>query len=416
MHPPLWHVVACAISAAITSQSNAAEDTVIGDLQSYLQIEPQRRTPLPEQPFATQPLTRVQAVACRKLLVDDWRSQIRRKRAAELEVGSITLSNKTMPFFYKVFGAKPANGRSLFISMHGGGNAPSQVNDQQWRNQQRLYEPEEGVYVAPRAPTDTWNLWHEPHIDQFFERLIEDMIVFEDVDPNRVYILGYSAGGDGVYQLAPRIADRLAAAAMMAGHPNEASPLGLRNIGFSLQVGELDSGYQRNLIAAEWGEKLAKLHSDDPVGYRHLVQIHAGKGHWMDREDAKAIPWMSKLTRNPFPDRIVWKQDDVTHSRFYWLAVDEPNEKVGAEVLASLNGQEIQVESNEVSKITVRLNDSMLDLDRPVTIRFNEQVVFDGSIERTISTIGRTLEERGDPESVYFGERTVDLPPSESPE
>ena len=51
-----------------------------------------------------------------------------------------------------------------------------------------------------------------------------------DVDPNRVYIMGYSAGGDGVYQLAPRMADRWAAAAMMAGHPNDASPLGLRNI------------------------------------------------------------------------------------------------------------------------------------------------------------------------------------------
>ena len=40
-------------------------------------------------------------------------------------------------------------------------------------------------------------------------------IVFEDVDPNRVYLLGYSAGGDGVYQLAPRMADRFAAASMM---------------------------------------------------------------------------------------------------------------------------------------------------------------------------------------------------------
>ena len=38
-----------------------------------------------------------------------------------------------------------------------------------------------------------------------YDRLIENMILFENVDPNRVYILGYSAGGDGVYQIAPRI-------------------------------------------------------------------------------------------------------------------------------------------------------------------------------------------------------------------
>ena len=83
-------------------------------------------------------------------------------------------------------------------------------------------------------------------------------VAFEDVNWNRVYLLGYSAGGDGVYQLAPRMADRWAAAAMMAGHPNETSPLGLRNVPFVLQVGGLDSGYNRNRVAMEWEKKLGK--------------------------------------------------------------------------------------------------------------------------------------------------------------
>lgn len=53
-----------------------------------------------------------------------------------------------MKFDYRVFGEKPADGRSLYISMHGGGNAPEALNTQQWQNQIRLYEPAEGVYVA----------------------------------------------------------------------------------------------------------------------------------------------------------------------------------------------------------------------------------------------------------------------------
>jgi predicted peptidase len=64
-----------------------------------------------------------------------------------------------------------------------------------------------------------------------------------------VYILGYSAGGDGIYYLGPRLADYLAAASMMAGHPNNASPLNLRNIGFSIYMGENDSAYDRNIVA-----------------------------------------------------------------------------------------------------------------------------------------------------------------------
>jgi poly(3-hydroxybutyrate) depolymerase len=49
------------------------------------------------------------------------------------------------------------------------------------------------------------------------------MSLFRGVNPDKVYLLGYPAGGDGVWQLAPRMADRFAAAAMMAGHPNGAS-------------------------------------------------------------------------------------------------------------------------------------------------------------------------------------------------
>jgi len=46
---------------------------------------------------------------------------------------------------------------------------------------------------------------------------------------------------------------------MMAGHPNEASPLGLRNVPFAIQVGALDVAYKRNEVAAEWGRKLDEL-------------------------------------------------------------------------------------------------------------------------------------------------------------
>ncbi len=161
----------------------------------------------------------------------------------------------------------------------------------------------------PRAPTDNWNLWHEGHIDPLFDRLIEDMIVFEEVNPNRVYITGYSAGGDGVYQLAPRMADRFAAAAMMAGHPNETSPLGLRNWPFAIHMGDKDAAYKRNEVAAEWRDKLKALREADPQGYEHLVKLHAGRGHWMNGEDAEhCLGWPSsraiRIRRRSFGSKM----------------------------------------------------------------------------------------------------------------
>ncbi|HEX2476754.1 MAG TPA: polyhydroxyalkanoate depolymerase, partial [Lacipirellulaceae bacterium] len=317
-------------TAEFAEQSAAA----LTSLDNYLAADRDSRPPLAEQAFARTPLTRADADAAGEKLWEDHAQSIRESRAGEMKERRLKDGELVMPFHYETFGDKPTSGRRLFISMHGGGGAPRQVNDRQWENQKRLYRPEEGVYVAPRGPTDNWNLWHEPHIDRLFDRLIEDMIVFEDVDPNRVYILGYSAGGDGVYQLAPRMADRWAAAAMMAGHPNDALPLGLRNIGFTIHVGGRDGAYNRNKVAAEWGQKLDDLHKADPDGYSHLVTIHPDKPHWLDREDAAALPWMVEYVRNPVPTRVVWKQDDVTHGRFYWLAVDADEEKAGSEITA----------------------------------------------------------------------------------
>jgi hypothetical protein len=407
----------CSYTAAVCGENPAASaaessSAALAALKDYLAADEKSRPPLAEQELARTAITREDAESARRQLWEDHARRIRESRGEEMKERRLKDDELVMPFHLQTFGDKPASGRSLFISMHGGGNAPARVNDRQWENQKRLYEPEEGVYVVPRAPTNTWNLWHEPHIDRLFDRLIENLIVFEDVDPNRVYILGYSAGGDGVYQLAPRMADRLAAAAMMAGHPNDALPLGLRNIGFTIHVGGRDAAYKRNEVAAEWEKKLAELHKGDPDGYAHQVKIYPDKPHWLNREDAQALPWMAKFVRNPAPKKLIWKQDDVTHRRFYWLAIDADQEKKGTEIVASVqenSGQQVELQSADVTKVRVRLDDRMLDLDRPVTITAGGKQVFQGTIPRTIATLAQTLSERGDPAGMFCGEVEVML-------
>ena len=116
------------------------------------------------------------------------------------------------------------------------------------------------------------------------------MIKKEGVDPNKIYIIGYSAGGDGVYQLAPRMADRFAAAGMMAGHPNETLPDGLRNIGFALHVGGEDAAYERNIscFKVETNNSI-NYKQKDPEGYIHQAVVHEGKGHWMGKQETVAF-------------------------------------------------------------------------------------------------------------------------------
>jgi hypothetical protein len=356
------------------------------------------------------PLSRSEADAQRAQFIDRYQADTRKIAQADLDAQAIEAAGKRMPIWWKVYGDKPAGGRALYISMHGGGGAPAEVNDKQWDNQKKLYKPEEGVYVAPRAPTDTWDLWHQGHMDTLFDHLIRDMVLVEGVDPDRVYLMGYSAGGDGVFQLAPRMADRFAAASMMAGHPNETRPDGLRNLPFAIFMGGKDAAFKRNEIAAQWKTTLDDLSAKDPGGYPHEVTIYPENGHWMDRKDAVAVPWMAKFTRNLRPARIVWLQDDVTEPRFYWL--ENPAPKAGQRVVARRDGQVITIdEATGIEQLRVLLDDGMLDLDQPVRVMFEGRTLFEGKVPRTAATIARTLGDRGDPKAVFTAEVTVRLQP-----
>ncbi len=411
--PTLLCALAALIQFAVPARGEAPaprKHNPIKALENWLQLSRPARPELRAQPFAKVPLTKAESEEAQRLLWDEHVAEIHATREKEWNDKAITVADHTLRFKDRHFGTKPKEGWNLYISMHGGGGAPAQVNDQQWENQIRLYQPKDALVIAPRAPTNTWNLWHESHIDVLFNRLLEDAFVLGEVDPNHVYLLGYSAGGDGVYQLAPRMADRWAAAAMMAGHPNDASPLGLRNIGFTIHVGALDNGYNRNKVAAEWGKKLDELQKADPQGYAHETKLHAGRGHWMNLEDKEALDWMAKFTRTPLPTKVVWKQASTTHDRFYWLAMPQDQAAGGQLVIARRDGQTIEIEkSAAVKSLTILLNDAMLDLDKPVAIRAAGRQLFSGTVERTIANLEATLAGRGDPDEIFPSRITVSL-------
>ncbi len=386
-----------------------ASAAAVQALEAFLARDAATRGALDTQPFAGTPLTRADADRAERLLWESHVQRLQATRSEELKANKLKLGMWELPIHIRRLGEKPPTGWSLYLSLHGGGGTTAQINDGQCNNQKRLYTPAEGLYVAPRAPTNTWNLWHQDHIDGLFDRLVESLVALEGVDPNRVYLLGYSAGGDGVYQLAPRMADRFAAAAMMAGHPNETSPLGLRNLPFAIYMGGLDAAYGRNKTAVEWQTQLGKLREQDPQGYPHVVTIYPDKGHWMDRQDAAAIPWLAQQRRDPLPKKVVWKQDDVTHSRFYWLAVDGGDRRERTEVFATREGQRIDLRSDTVRQLRVRFNDKMLDLDQPVEVTRAGQAWLTKRISRSISMLQRTIEERGDPRSIFSAELVVTI-------
>ena len=325
-------------------------------------------------------------------IVEAWKKEELAERQEELDKKTIKAGKHTMRIFEKKYGAKPKDGHSLWISMHGGGGAPAAVNDQQWQNQTKLYRPTEGYYVAPRAPTDTWNLWHREGVDALMDRLISNYVICHGVNPDRIYIMGYSAGGDGVYQLAPRMADRFAAASMMAGHPNDARPDNLRNLYYEIFMGGLDAAFDRNKIAAKWKTLLVDLQKADPEGYPHRVTIYPKLGHWMDRRDAEALPRMIKQTRNAWPKKVIWHQSNsVTHQRLYWLGVTAKGAIKKRQITGEVKGQHIALTGDNLTGIKLWLSDKLIDLTKEIIVTRNGEEAFRGYVYPSKEAVKKSL-------------------------
>lgn len=341
-------------------------------------------------------LDKEQAAAARADVIDHWYREIRSATDYIAMDRKIIHGDLEMPISCMVFGQKPDDGYSLYISLHGGGNAPKDLNDSQWQNQWHLYRPAEGVYICPRAPYDDWDMHFKPGLDEFYKDIILFAYSHLGVNPDKVYIMGYSAGGDGVWRLAPRMADTWAAASMMAGHPGDVSLVNLRNTPFMVWCGALDSAYDRNRQCSARIAELDSLQNSDPEGYIHEGHIVAGKSHWMDQADTLAVGWMAQYRRNPYPSKIVWRQEEVLHDNFYWVSVPDDEMARGKEVRLSVRDNVISIDRCDYSRLTFGLNDSIVNLDKPVKVKMNDRTIARKKLVRSMETMEKTLHERQD--------------------
>jgi dienelactone hydrolase len=387
----------------------------VSELKNWLNSSEDKRTAKGWFKFSKIPLSKKEALEATQILTKYHQQKYEQRYGSCWDNRELKINERSMKFYYNVFGDKPKDGRSLFISLHGGGEAPARVNNLQYENQKHLYDRTmqnlEGIYLALRAPTNTWNMWHQDDIDDFINIIIQMAVIKENVNPNKVYLLGYSAGGDGLYQLAPRMADRFAAASMMAGHPGDAAPDNLYNLPFALHVGGEDRAYNRSGLARIWKNMLDSLERENPGHYTHQAEIHEGCGHWMNLRDSMALVWMSKFKRSPYPEKLIWKQDNRYHEQFYWLWCYNFQPRAGKRIVAEYNPRDNSVNIIEtyIDAIQVLLNDEMLDLDKPVVFKKNGRLVRKMLVKRTIQDIYETLSDRVDPQRTFYSKVEIQL-------
>ncbi len=344
-----------------------------------------------------------------------------------VSAGVMTFGDAVMRYAALTIGEKPENGYPLYIALHGGGGAPAEVNDEQWEIMAYYYANRLscGVYAAPRGVRDTWDTHFNPESYPLYDRLIEYMILTRDVDPNRVYLLGFSAGGDGVYAVAPRMADRFAGVNMSSGHPNGISLLNLKNLPIQLQAGEYDRAYNRNTVTAEYDGILDGLEAEYG-GYAHRTLIHYNCGHnykdykreelpvladhqaWLASGDRSILRidsfppvYMDAFTRDPLPRDVIWdlstRASERTVESFYYLSA--PQTVTQGVIRAGYDRAENRVTLRAEGlngDFCVLLNEKMVDFDRPIVFDANGETI-EMTVMPSRTVLEETTAERGDP-------------------
>ena len=328
----------------------------------------------------------------------------------------------------------------LILGLHGGGVGAGSASEAagKWKLPKTMQMYPQGI----RLVHDTWN---SVHGERFLLTLIEIAKVQYDVDPDRVFSMGFSMGGTGSMFMAGRHPDLLAGAipahgvvpsdkvkvftAEETGNMEHGLIPNLRNVAVYFYTGSVDRNCEPGTFLHAWND-LQALRTEDPTGYRDLeFTCHEGIAHTFPAgEPGKGYDWIEGKRRNAFPTRITWEYNDAPWPPpdeadegkctrrpkrwMYWLHCRQPVDRMVVQAARSETDTEhvIDLEATLAfpDDFTVYLNDHMADPKKEVVLRAAGKEVWRGRPARGYDVILESLDARLDRTLVF--DRRVTFP------
>lgn len=356
-----------------------------------------------------------------------------------------------MKVFYSSKGSGPQNGFPLYLYLHGSGND----QDKEWTYSSawaQRFNDAPAAYFIPRSPQGgTGTRWYQPSKQAKWEQLLRQAMAFGDIDPAKIYFMGVSEGAYGSQRLASFYADYLAGAGPIAGGEflENCPPENLANTAFILQTGDQDYYYGRAILTHSVDSILSALEATHPGYYRHKVDLQPGRGHGCDY--TVTTPWLKQFSRNPNPKYVAWEnygmggingEPNRYRNGFYNLRILTPSDDRSD--LRKRTFYEETVDGNTINltvrnvvlttdtpvdpgtgtinvgvtktytpattgRLRIYLNNTLVDLTKPVTINVNGRKAFSGIVTPDMRHIVETTRFFFDPLRLYPAAVDVDI-------
>ncbi|MBI4577602.1 MAG: dienelactone hydrolase family protein, partial [Planctomycetes bacterium] len=220
-----------------------------------------------------------------------------------------------------------------------------------------------------------------------FMAILPDLSASFAVDTDRVSVGGFSMGGCFAWTWAIALGDRLAASVPGAGFATRDPRLAANCLGVPLWI--VQGGKDPTITEADFRAPLPVL---EGAGAEFVWDFHPELGHSLPAESMPRIAgWLAERRRVPEPRRIAQVMASAMNpwGRHAWVRLTRWKGVVdlGAEVgednevaltVAPLEGHD----PPSLQGLEVYLNDALVDLDRPVTVRLNGREVHRGTVGR----------------------------------
>ncbi|WP_197442538.1 carboxylesterase family protein [Lignipirellula cremea] len=147
------------------------------------------------------------------------------------------------------------------------------------------------------------------------------------IDPNRVYLVGSSAGGSGAMHLASCFPDEFAAVLPLIAAGNNYPLVNFTNLPVAFHHGDRD-----------WVSSVCNVRVQtqrlQALGCPTLLQEYAGAGHSVPGSHEPLMAWLFAQRRNPAPRSLRHECESPSLGRSYWLQIQEfenPHQRASVE-------------------------------------------------------------------------------------
>jgi len=327
--------------------------------------------------------------------------------------------------------------KGLCVSLHGGGEGAGSAD---------AWSMKGCMTIAPQGLLIHGDNWNRVHGEKQVLTFIEIAKAQYDIDPDRVYVVGFSMGGTGSWHFAGRFPDLFAGAApcngvVMASPKSQLKSKdeiysiqyglvpNVRNLPMYFCTGTEDENCMPGTFLYTW-DVIQELREGDPGGYEDIrFECHEGLAHTFGPgQPSKALKWLGEFRRDTYPERLKWEYAAFPHPlpdgkdkttrfqkrRFYWIRHDHPEDKM--EIRATRNGNEIDVRYTGLEKkgLYVMLNPKMIDVKEEVVVRLEGEEIYRGKPQPDFVTVLESLSSRLD-KSLTFDRKVALWTPPRAP-